>query len=80
MHQNVCLHAFMEEMARRSRASGKSSRLQKHEHLLCLGVLVWQLDVDVANCVSVEVGSTRVSGGNQEKGPQLETRLPDTQH
>ena len=28
LHQNVCLQAFLEEVARRSHASGKSSRLQ----------------------------------------------------
>ena len=91
MHQNVCLQAFMEEVARRSHASGKSSRLQNlsmvfsptlgqhpknrtssfansHTRQAALpGVLVWQSDVDVANCVCVEVGSTLVSGGNQQR-------------
>ena len=76
----------MEEVARRSHASGKSSRivfsptsvsiqrtvhrlsqLPTHARLLSLGVRVWQSDADVANCVCVEVGSTHVSGGNQER-------------
>ena len=42
------------------------SQFPTHASLLCHGVLVWQSDVDVANCVYVEVGSTHVSGGNQE--------------
>ena len=76
----------MEEVARRSDSSGKSSRLQDlgvmfsptlggiqrsvhrlsqfpaHAWLLCLGVFVWQLDVDVA-----DVGSTHICNGDQER-------------
>ena len=83
--------ASVEDVARRSLASGKSSRLQNlsivfsptlgtiqrtvhrlsqfpaHAWLLCLGILVRQSDVDVADCISVEVGSTHVSGGTQER-------------
>ena len=42
-------------------------RNSPHAWLHCLGVLVWQSDANVANCVCTEVGSTRVSGGNQER-------------
>ena len=45
-----------------------------------LGVFVWQSDVDVADCISVEVGSTHVSGGDQGKVLDVKKRLPDTRH
>ena len=43
------------------------SQFHTHAWLLCLGVLVWQSNVDVANFISVEVSSTHVSGGDQER-------------
>ena len=43
----------------------RHSQFPAHAWLLCRGILVWQSDVDVANCA--EVCSTQVSGGNQER-------------
>ena len=84
VHQNVGLQAFVEEVARRSHALGKSSLLQNlsivfsptlgsiqrtvhrlsqfstYAWLLCLGVVAWQSDEDVANCISVEVCSAHM--------------------
>ena len=38
-----------------------------HAWLLCLGALVLQSDVDVADRIGVEVGSTHVCNGDQKR-------------
>ena len=43
------------------------SQFPTHTWLLCLGVLVWQSDADVADRIGAEVGSTHIFDGDQEK-------------
>ena len=49
------------------RSVHRLSQFHTHGWLLCLGVLVWQSDVDVANCIGVEEGSTHICDGDQER-------------
>ena len=59
------------------RSVHRLSQFPTHAWLLCLGVLVWKSDVDVADRISVQVGSTHICDGDQER---VLKRLPDTQH
>ena len=54
------------------------SQFPTHTWLLCFGVLIRQSNVDVTHRISTEASSTHVCDGNQERGLQLEKRLPDT--
>ena len=49
------------------RSIHRLSQFPTHTWLLYLGVLVRQTDVDVANCIGVEVGSTHICDGDQER-------------
>ena len=104
VHQNVSLQAFMEEVARRSHATGKSSRLQYLSTVLSPTVgsiqrSAHRLSQLPAHAWLLCVGDLRLAIGRGRrgphqrrsvldshlqwrsgKGPQLETRLPDTQY
>ena len=51
---------FSPPLSRIQRTVHRCSQWAAHAWLLCLGILVWQSDVDVPNCICVEVGSTHL--------------------
>ena len=64
--QNLSM-VFSPTLGSIQRPENRLPQFSAHAWLLCHGVFVWQSDVDVANCVCVEVGSTHVGSGNQER-------------